>query len=212
MATDLIEVQTNDPAPVAIDRAARAIVRGNVVGVPTDALYVLVADAFNLHAAGKVFAAKGRESVRSLPLAISDTLMAEDLAKELDSRFHILARHFWPEPLTMIFPAASKVPLKVTGNTGRLALRHTNSQVLNAIIDKIGHAVIATSANISGSPTISSGIDLFAAMDGRVDLVLDGGICNGPGSTTVDITGPYWRVIKEGAISERDIAERLQTN
>lgn len=212
VATDLIEVQINDPSPSAIDRAAREVVRGRVVGVPTDALYVLVADPFSLYAAGKVFAAKGRESVRSLPLAISDTLMAEDLAKELDSRFHILSRHFWPGPLTMIVPAAAKVPLKVTGNTGRLALRHTNSQVLNAIIDKIGHAVIATSANISGSPTISSGIDLFAAMDGRVDLVLDGGICNGPGSTTVDITGAYWRVIKEGAISERDIAERLQTN
>ncbi len=212
MATDLIEVQINDPSPSAIDRAARAIIRGQVVGVPTDALYVLVADAFSLHAAGKVFAAKGRESVRSLPLAINDTLMAEDLAKELDSRFHILSRHFWPGPLTMIVPAAAKVPLKVTGNTGRLALRHTDSQVLNAIIEKVGQAVIATSANISGSPTISSGIELFAAMDGRVDLVLDGGICNGPGSTTVDITGPYWRVIKEGAIAERDIAERLQTN
>jgi L-threonylcarbamoyladenylate synthase len=137
--------------------------------------------------------------------------MAEDLAKELNSRFYILARHFWPGPLTMIVPAAAKVPLKVTGNTGRLAMRHANSKVLNAVVEKVGHAVIATSANISGHPTISSGIELFATLDGRVDLVLDGGTCTGPGSTTVDITEPYWRVIKEGAISEREIAERLQT-
>lgn len=211
MATDLIQIDVAQPEAAAIDRAAREILRGRVIGVPTDALYVLVADPLNLHAAGKVFAAKGRENARSLPLAVSDTLMAEDLAKELNSRFFILARHFWPGPLTMIVPASARVPLKVTGNTGRLAMRHSDSAVLNGIIEKVGHAVIATSANISGMPTIHSGIELFAAMDGRLDLVLDGGACAGPGPTTVDITEPYWRVIKEGAISEREIAERLRT-
>ena len=210
MATDLIEVDPQKPPVAAVTRAVEEITRGRVVGVPTDALYVLVADPLNLHAVGKVFASKGRETVRSLPLAISDLLMAEELAKELSSRFFILARQFWPGPLTIIVPAAAKVPLKVTGNTGRLALRHAKSPVLNAIIEKIGHPLIATSANISGEPTIQSGIDLFAAMDGRIDLVIDGGPCTGPGSTTVDITEPYWRVIKEGAISEKEIADRLK--
>lgn len=210
MATDLIDVDVENPYPGAIDRAVREINRGGVVGVPTDALYCIVADPFDLRAVGRVFAAKGREHIRSLPLAVSDTLMAEDLAKELNSRFYILARHFWPGPLTMIVPAAAKVPLKVTGNTGRLAVRHAKSNVLNAIIEKVGHALIATSANISGEPTVSSGIELFAGMDGRVDLVLDGGLCAGVGATTVDITEPYWRVIKEGAVSEKDIAERLK--
>jgi L-threonylcarbamoyladenylate synthase len=210
VATDLIEINSDHPAPGAIDRAATEIARGRVIGCPTDALYSLVADPFNLRAVGRVFEAKGREAVRSLPLAVTDTLMAEDLAKELNSRFYMLARHFWPGPLTMIVPAAAKVPLKVTGNTGRLALRQVNSKVLNALVEKVGHALIATSANISGQPTLSNGIELFAVMDGRVDLVLDGGLCTGPGPTTVDITEPYWRVIKEGAISEREIAERLQ--
>jgi L-threonylcarbamoyladenylate synthase len=212
VATDLIEIDPAKPSPEAVERAAKEIHRGRVVGVPTDARYVLVADPFNLHAAGRVFSAKGRESVRSLPLAISDILMAEDLGKELTSRFYILARHFWPGPLTIIVPAGGKVPLKVTGNTGRLAIRHAHSTTLNAIIEKVGHPIIATSANISGSPTLPSGIELFAFMDGRIDLVLDGGLCQGEGPTTVDITEPYWRVIKEGAISEREIAERLQAN
>jgi L-threonylcarbamoyladenylate synthase len=210
VATDLIDVDIDNPYPGAIDRAVREINRGGLVGVPTDALYTIVADPFDLRAVGRVFAAKGRESIRSLPLAVSDTLMAEDLAKELNSRFYILARHFWPGPLTMIIPAAAKVPLKVTGNTGRLAVRHAKSIVLNAIIEKAGHALIATSANLSGEPTVSSGIELFATMDGRVDLVLDGGLCTGAGATTIDITEPYWRVIKEGAITEKEIAERLQ--
>jgi L-threonylcarbamoyladenylate synthase len=210
VATDLIEINVDDPSPEAINRAAKEIARGRVIGVPTDALYSLVADPFNLHTVGRVFAAKGRENIRSLPLAVTDTLMAEDLAKELNSRFYVLARHFWPGPLTMIVPAAAKVPLKVTGNTGRLALRQVNSKALNAIVEKVGHALIATSANISGQPTISSGIELFAIMDGRLDLVLDGGLCTGAGPTTVDITDAEWRVIKEGAISEKEIAERLQ--
>jgi L-threonylcarbamoyladenylate synthase len=210
VATDLIEIDVENPYHGAIDRAVEEVVCGRVVGVPTDALYTLVADPLNLQAVGRVFAAKGRENERALPLAVSDVLMAEELAKELSSRFYILARHFWPGPLTMIVPASAKVPLKVTGNTGRLAMRQADSNVLNAIVEKVGHALIATSANLSGQPTISSGIELFAAMDGRVDLVLDGGLCTGPGSTTVDITEPYWRVIKEGAIAEKEIAERLQ--
>jgi len=212
VATDLVEINLDNPQPDIIDRAVREVARGKVIGVPTDALYVLVADPLNLHAVGRVFAAKGRESVRSLPLAISDVLMAEDLSSELNSRFYILARHFWPGPLTMIVPASAKVPLKVTGNTGRLALRNAKSKALNMMVDKIGHALIATSANKSGKPTINSGIELFAEMDGHIDLVLEGGPCNGPGSTTVDITEPYWKVIKQGAITEKEIAERLQVS
>ena len=210
MATDLIEINSENPEPAVIARAAEEISRGRVIGVPTDALYVLVADPLNLQAVGRVYASKGRDTVRSLPLAISDILMAEDLGKDLDSRFYILARHFWPGPLTIIVPASAKVPLKVTGNTGRLALRQAKSKTLNAIIEKIGHALIATSANLSGEPTLCSGIELFAAMDGRIDLVLEGGLCMGPGPTTIDVTESYWRVIKEGAITEKEIAERLQ--
>jgi len=211
VATDLIEIDPAQPDPAAIERAAAEIRRGRVIGVPTDALYVLAADPFNLHAVGKVFASKARETVRSLPLAVSDVLMAEELAKDLSSRFYILARHFWPGPLTIIVNAAARVPLKVTGNTGRLAIRQAKAPVLDAIIEKTGQPIIATSANLSGQPTMASGIDLFAAMDGSLSLVLDGGSCAGPGSTTVDITEPYWRVIKEGAISEKEIAERLQS-
>jgi len=196
--------------PEAIERAAAHVRRGDVIAIPTEALYMLVADPLNLNAVGRVFAAKGREIHRSLPLLISGTFMAEDLAKELSTRFHLLARHFWPGPLTIIIPASAKVPLKVTGNTGRLALRQSRSSVAQALLDWLDQPLIATSANISGQPTSRSGIEVFGTMDGRVDLVLDGGICNGQGATTVDITEPYWKVIREGAVSEKEIAECLK--
>ena len=209
MATDLIEIDPESPSPAAIDQAVSVIRRGRVVAIPTDALYAFVADPFNLHAIGLVFVAKGREIHRSLPLLISDVLMAEDLAKDLSSRFYLLARMFWPGPLTVIVPASAKVPLKVTGNAGRLALRQSRSKVAAALLERLGQPLIATSANISGQPTCRSGIEAFGKMDGRIDLVLDGGLCAGQGSTTVDITAPAWKLIREGAIPGKDIAEAL---
>jgi len=210
MATDLVVVDAEAPQPEAIERAAAAIRRGRVVAIPTDALYALVADPFNLRAVAAVFRAKGREFHRSLPLLVSDAIAAEDLASELNNRFFILTRRFWPGPLTIIVPASARVPLKVTGNTGRLALRQPRAKIANALIAALNQPLISTSANISGSPTCRSGIQVFGTMDGRVDLVLDGGMCSGTGATTVDITEPYWKIIREGAIEEKEIAEALQ--
>jgi L-threonylcarbamoyladenylate synthase len=210
VATDLIEIDRDAPGMRAIERAAAVVRRGGVVAIPTDALYALVCDPLNLHAVGSIFAAKGRNIERALPLLVSDVVMAEELAKEVSSRFYMLARHFWPGPLTIIVPASSKVPLKVTGNTGRLALRQAQCKVATAMLERLNQPLISTSANLSGQPTMSSGIEVFGVMDGRVDLVLDGGPVTGQGATTIDVTEPYWRVIKEGAIREKDIAEVLK--
>ena len=209
MATDLVEINPESPQQELLERAAALIRRGRVVAIPSDALYTLVADPFSLRAVTQVFKAKGREPHRSLPLLVRDALMAEDFAGELNNRFSILTRRFWPGPLTIIVPASAKLPLKVTGNTGRLAMRQSRSVVANQLIAMLNHPLISTSANISGSPTCRSGIEVFGMMDGRVDLVLDGGVCTGPGATTVDITDPIWKVIRAGAIEEREIAECL---
>jgi L-threonylcarbamoyladenylate synthase len=210
MATDLVEINPEDPQPDVLERAAAAVRRGKVVAIPTDALYMLVADPFNLGAVTGVFRAKGREMHWSLPLLVDDIMMAEDLAAELNNRFYILARRFWPGPLTIIVPASAKVPLKVTGNTGRLALRQSRSKIAAGLIGILNQPLISTSANISGQPTCRSGIDVFGTMDGRLDLVIDGGACSGPGATTVDITEPYWKLIRTGAIEEKEIAACLK--
>jgi L-threonylcarbamoyladenylate synthase len=210
MATDLVEINPEEPQPEALERAAAAVRRGRVVAIPSDALYTLVADPFNLRAVTQVFKAKGREPHRSLPLLVRDVLMAEEFAGELNNRFFILSRRFWPGPLTIIVPASAKVPLKVTGNTGRLALRQSRSKVANHLTAMLNQPLISTSANISSHPTCRSGIEAFAMMDGRVDLVLDGGACAGQGATTVDITEPVWKMIKTGVIEEKEIAECLQ--
>src|SRR3984893_4049472 len=173
MATDLVVIDVEAPQPEILERAAATVRGGKVVAIPTDALYTLVADPFNLRAVTGVFNAKGRESHRSLPILIRDTLMAEELASELNNRFFLLAHRFWPGPLTIIVPASPRVPLKVTGNTGRLALRHARSNVANKLIAILDQPLTSTSANISGSPTCHRAIDVFGILDGRVDLVID---------------------------------------
>jgi L-threonylcarbamoyladenylate synthase len=210
VATDLIEIDAEQPRPEDIRRAAGAILRGEVVAIPTDTLYTLVADPFNLRAVGRVFAAKGREDHRSLPVLVSDIPMAEEFAGEISIRFYLLARRFWPGPLAIIVPASARIPLKVTGNTGRLALRQSGAKVAGALLAQLGQPLISTSANISGQPTCRSGIEAFGTLDGRIDLVLDAGRLSGTWATTVDITEPYWSLIREGAIPEKEIAECLK--
>lgn len=211
MATDLIEIDPLEPSLEALDRAEAAIRLGQVVAIPTDALYALVADPFDLRAVRQVHHAKGRENQRTLPLFVRDGLMAEGLARDISPRFGILARRFWPGPLTIIMPASATLPLRATGNTGRLAVRQARSRLVDELLARLNQPLIATSANISGRPTCRSGIEVFGVMDGRVDLVLDGGHSSGVGATTVDITAQHWQLIREGAISEREIAECLDS-
>jgi len=210
VATDLIEIDPLEPSPEALDRAVAAIRGGRVVAVPTDALYTLLADPFSLPAVRKIYRAKGRENHRALPLLVRDALMVEDLARDISTRFALLARKFWPGPLTMILPASPRLPLRATGNTGRLAVRQARCILTDELIARLNQPVVATSANMSGQPTCCSGIEVFGIMDGRVDLVLDGGLCEGVGATTVDITEPEWRLIKEGAIGGKEIAACLE--
>lgn len=212
MATDLIEINRLEPSREAMERAAAAILRGRVVAVPTDALYALVADPFSLLAVRQVYHAKGREIHRALPMLVRDSMMVEALARDISPRFNLLARKFWPGPLTIILPASPAVPLRATGNTGRLAVRQACSVVTAELIGRLNQPIVATSANRSGRPTCRSGIEVFGVMDGNVDLILDGGMCEGIGASTVDITEPEWRMIKEGAISREEIADCLEAS
>lgn len=205
LTTGLIETPFEAPDARAIAAAADAIRQGEVVAVPSDALYVLVADPFNLNAVAKVFAAKRREPHRSLPLLVTGVRMAEEYAARLSSTFYLLARRFWPGPLTVIVQASSHVPLKVTGNTGRLALRRSSARLATELLQTLGTPLIATSANVSGRPTCRSGFEVLGTMDGRIRLILDSGVVAGATATTVDITPLQWRLIKEGGVPADDV-------
>ncbi len=147
-----------------------------------------------------MFRAKGRAPTRSLPLLVDSVGMAEEYASRLSSSFYLLTRRFWPGLLTVIVPASSKVPLRVTGNTGRLAVRQSGTPLVASLATALGAPLIGTSANVSGRPTCRSGFEVLGTMDGRIRLIADGGSLDGPPTTTIDITPSRWRLIKAGGV------------
>ena len=172
MRVEILKINSESPEFSLIRYAADQIRAGQVLGMPTDTFYGLAADPFNLRAVDRVYEIKSRSRHKPLSLLIESVEQAKELAKPLPDEFYALAKKFWPGPLTIIVPATSKVPLKVTGNTGRLAIRQSTSKVPNAIMERLNQPVVSTSANLSGHPTCASGIEVFGVMDGRVDLVL----------------------------------------
>lgn len=210
MRTQIIETQPDGSDDQAIEKAAEAIRAGRVVALPSECGYVLAADPFNLSAIAAVFRAKGRELHRALPILVDSLTMAEDYsANSLSPQFLLLARRFWPGPLTIITAASRLLPMKITGNSGRLAVRQDSHAVPNRLIERLEMPIIATSANRSGHSTCRSGIEVLGTMDGRVHLILAAGEADRFPATTVDLTSPQWTIIKEGAITDAQLDDCL---
>ena len=206
---EVLPIQSDYPEEDKIEYAANALRRGELVAIPTDALYVLLADPFNLAAVGKAFQAKSRAWDRSLPLIVESIDQVTELAQHLPSRFYLLAHRYWPGPLTIIVEAAGTVPLKVTGNTARLAVRQPDSPIARSLLAQCGMPLVATSANVSGHPTCANALQVLAMLGNHLSLILDSDIPDQRVATTVDITIPRWRLIREGAISEVELKDFL---
>ncbi len=179
------------------------------MAIPTDTLYSLVADPFNLSAVEKVFATKCRAGGHSLPLMVESVDQAMELGRHVPSLFYLLAHRYWPGPVSIIVEAAACVPLKVTGNTGRLAVRQPASPIARRLLARFGMPVIATSANISGHPTCSQASEVLAVLGMNLDLILDSPIEDHQIATTVDVTTPKWRLIRKGVVLEAELREFL---
>jgi L-threonylcarbamoyladenylate synthase len=164
---------SDPPEPEKIDRAVRAIRRGEVIAIPTDTLYVLVADPFNLTAVKRVYRAKSRPADRSLPMFVASIDQAAEMAKDLPSIFYLLAHRFWPGPLSMIVHASGRVPLKATGGTRRLSVRQPKSPIAAALMEAVGTPLIATSANISGQSTCWTAEETNLALGDSVSLIFE---------------------------------------
>ncbi len=182
-----------------------------MIAVPTDTLYALAADPVNLASVEEIFRVKGRPEHRALPILINSLIYAQVLAKELPDNFYRLAQACWPGPLTIVVDASNRLPLKVTANTRRVALRWPKNKVVNDLIAELGVPLTGTSANLSGSPTCESGDEVFRQLGDRIPLILDGGSTSGclP-STIVELRGDLWCVGREGAIAPEVIRETLE--
>lgn len=208
---EILKISPEQPESRHIDFAAGLIRRGNVVGVPTDTVYGLAADPFNLAAVARIYEIKGRPERKALPILVGSLDQVEPLAGDIPDSFFALAERFWPGPLTLVIDAASRVPLKVTGNTGRIAVRHPKSPIACALVAATGHPLTGTSANISGFAACASAEQVVKQMGNRLPLVLDGGDSKALlASTVVDLRGDRWTLLREGPISEEQVRKVIE--
>ena len=210
MPAELLKVSAGAPDSTAIRYAADFIRRGQVVGVPTDTFYGLGADPFNLAAVEEIYRVKGRPENRALPILVSSVEQAAMLTRDPPDNFLKLAQKLWPGALTIVVQASHKVPLKVTANKGRVALRWPNARVACAIIEQVGSPITGTSANISGYPSCSNAHELVQQLGERLPLILDSGDTGARvSSTIVNLDGEDWKIVRQGQISEDEIERVL---
>jgi L-threonylcarbamoyladenylate synthase len=210
LPVEVLKISSKAPEKRVVDYAAGFINRGEVIGIPTDTFYGLCADPFNLAAIEAVFQAKGRPETKALPILVNSIEQAVTLIRDVPDVFLILAHKFWPGALTLVVEATHRLPLKVTGNSGRVALRWANSSIPTAIIDAVGGPITGTSANLSGFPSCTNASQIVKQLGNRLPLILDAGDTGATlASTIVRIDGDDWTLAREGALPEDEIVKAL---
>lgn len=182
--------------------AAEILRAGGLVAFPTETVYGLGANALNEEAAKKIYAAKGRPSDNPLIAHIAKKEDIEPLVREIPEAGKKLMDAFWPGPLTLIFPKSGRVPKGTTGGLDTVAVRMPSDPVARRLIELAGTPVAAPSANTSGRPSPTTAEHVRQDMDGRIEMIVDGGpVGIGVESTIVDVTGEIPMVLRPGAIT-----------
>ena len=193
-----------------IAQAGRLLAGGEVVGIPTETVYGLAANALDEAAVAKIFAAKGRPQDNPLIIHISALEQLEDLAEEISPAVWQMAEHFWPGPLTMVVKKKDIVPDRTSAGLDTVGIRMPSHPVARAIIDAAGVPLAAPSANTSGKPSPTTARDVLDDMNGKIPAIVDGGACTvGVESTVVDMTGEFPQILRPGAITEEMIREAM---
>lgn len=187
-----------------LKEAGSIIRRGGLVAFPTETVYGLGADALNREASGKIYAAKGRPCDNPLIVHIADMEALSFITGWIPESAHLLAEAFWPGPLTMIFGKTDAVPPETTGGLSTVAVRMPAHEAALTFIRESGGYIAAPSANISGRPSPTTARHVFDDMDGRIDMILDGGpVGIGVESTIVDLTGEKPMILRPGYINQK---------
>ncbi len=182
--------------------AAQILRSGGLVAFPTETVYGLGANGLDDAAARKIYAAKGRPSDNPLILHISKEEELTPLVREVPEAARKLMKAFWPGPLTMIFSKSSIVPYGTTGGLDTVAVRMPSDPIANRMIALAGVPVAAPSANLSGRPSPTTANHVIEDMNGRIEMILDGGpVGIGVESTIVDVTGPVPMLLRPGAVT-----------
>lgn len=192
----------------SIALASEIIKNGGLVGMPTETVYGLAADALNEKAVSDIFVAKGRPQDNPLIVHISNMDMLSPLVREIPDVALRLAERFWGGPLTMIFPKSDIVPDVTSGGLDTVAIRMPSSDAARALIEKSGRPIAAPSANLSGSPSPTTAQHVYADMNGRIPLIIDAGACAcGVESTVICFKDGGIHILRPGGVTAEMLSE-----
>ena len=209
MNTKILKIEDGNEDEV-IREAGEILKSGGLVAFPTETVYGLGGDALKDDAARRIYSAKGRPSDNPLIVHIADIGALDELACEIPDSAYKLADAFWPGPLTMIFKKKDIVPYGTTGGLDTVAIRMPSHHVAHRLIKDSGVYIAAPSANLSGRPSPTRAEHVIEDMDGRIDMIIDGGAIEiGIESTIVDVTCEVPMILRPGYVTADMIKEVL---
>lgn len=202
METKVIVIDEENIDRESLKEAGDIIKRGGLVAFPTETVYGLGGDALNPDSSKKIYQAKGRPSDNPLIVHICNMDDMKKIVKEVTPAAKKLADRFWPGPLTMILTKADCVPMETTGGLDTVAIRMPVHSTARAFIEAAGGYVAAPSANISGKPSPTCAKYVIQDMNGRIDMIIDGGEAGiGLESTIIDLSGEVPMLLRPGYIT-----------
>jgi len=197
---------------VAIADALAALAAGEAIVYPTETFYALGVDALSLRALDRLFAIKGREPGKPVALIAADTAMAVTVAREVPAQARVLAQAFWPGPLTLVLPARAEIPAPLVGTDGGVGVRVSSHPIARALAAGLGSPLTATSANLAGEPPASEIEMARRAFACKIKVfVEDGALAGGSPSTVVAVDRSGIRILRPGAVTERQLAAALES-
>lgn len=207
-----METKLLDPAldPTALAQAAALLRAGEVVGIPTETVYGLGANALDEDAVGKIFAAKGRPQDNPLIVHIADFDAIYALSPAVPDAARALAERFWPGPLTIIVPKSDRVPAATSGGLDTVGVRLPAHPIARELIRLAGVPIAAPSANTSGRPSTTTAQHVLRDLTGKIPAVVEGGACTvGVESTVVSLAGDTPRLLRPGGVTLEQLREVL---
>lgn len=210
MNTKIVKIDRDNPDFRILEQAAAIIRQGGLVAFPTETVYGLGANGLDSRAAAGIYAAKGRPSDNPLILHIAEPASLAKLAAEIPESAARLTETFWPGPLTVIVKRSPIVPDCITGGLATVAVRLPSVRAARDLIRLAGVPIAAPSANTSGRPSPTNAEAVAADLNGRVDMILDGGPCEvGVESSVVDCTTPVPTLLRPGGVTLEQLTEVL---
>lgn len=188
--------------PGAVRTAAEILKSGGLVGMPTETVYGLAANALDGKAAARIFAAKGRPMDNPLIVHISEFDQIRRLVREVPESARRLAERFWPGPMTLVLPKSDLIPDEVSAGLDTVGIRFPSHPVARALISASGLPLAAPSANVSGRPSPTTAAHVMHDLSGRIEAVLDGGPCGvGVESTVLTLAENPPRLLRPGGVT-----------